>query len=161
MVPPPPLIVPEIGKGDEKQIRVTAGAYERVADEVAALRPDTIVITSPHSVMYADYCHISPGKEAYGSFRRFRAGSVRFSEYYDTDLVKRICELADAENLPAGTLGEKDAELDHGTMVPLWFIRKRYTEGKIVRIGLSGLPLTDHYRLGLLKLDGSRRCITR
>ena len=33
-------------------------------------------------------------------------------------------------------------------MVPLWFIRKRYAGGKIVRIGLSGLPLTDHYHLG-------------
>ncbi len=148
MVPHPPLIVPEVGKGDEKLIRETVKAYERVAKEVAALQPETIVITSPHSVMYADYFHISPGKEASGSFRRFGAGSVRFSEQYDTDLVKRICELADAEDLPAGTLGEKDAELDHGTMVPLWFIRKRYAGGKIVRIGLSGLPLTDHYRLG-------------
>ena len=63
-------------------------------------------------------------------------------------LVRRICDLAEAADLPAGTLGERDASLDHGTMVPLWFIRQKYKEGKIVRIGLSGLPLTDHYRLG-------------
>ncbi len=148
MVPHPPLIVPEVGKGEEEQIRETSQAYEQVAEEVAHLKPDTIVITSPHSVMYADYFHISPGREAAGSFRRFGAGSVRFSEHYDTELVKRICELAEAEDLPAGTMGERDAALDHGTMVPLRFIRKRYIEGKIVRIGLSGLPLTDHYRLG-------------
>ena len=35
-------------------------------------------------------------------------------------------------------------------MVPLWFIRRRYRGGKIVRIGLSGLPLIDHYRLGMI-----------
>ena len=35
-------------------------------------------------------------------------------------------------------------------MVPLWFIRQKYSEGKIVRIGLSGLPLADHYHLGQL-----------
>ena len=98
--------------------------------------------------MYADYFHISPGRSASGSFRQFRAPGVRFSEQYDTELVKRICELADAQDFPAGTLGERDASLDHGTMVPLWFIRKRYAGGKIVRIGLSGLPLTEHYRLG-------------
>ncbi|MBR5047296.1 MAG: AmmeMemoRadiSam system protein A, partial [Eubacterium sp.] len=49
---------------------------------------------------------------------------------------------------PAGTLGENDPRLDHGTMVPLWFIRKKYDGFKIIRIGLSGMPLTDHYHLG-------------
>ena len=148
MVPHPPMIIPEIGKGSEKQIQETVRAYERVADEVAQLEPDTLIFTSPHSVMYADYFHISPGRSVSGSFRQFRAPGVRFSEQYDTELVKRICELADAQDFPAGTLGERDASLDHGTMVPLWFIRKRYAGGKIVRIGLSGLPLTEHYRLG-------------
>ena len=148
MVPHPPMIVPEVGRGSEEQILETTRAYERVAAEVAALEPETIIITSPHSVMYADYFHISPGSSASGSFSRFGAPKVRFSEQYDTELVKRICELAEAADFPAGTLGERDRSLDHGTMVPLWFIRKAYSGGKIVRIGLSGLPLADHYRLG-------------
>ena len=33
-------------------------------------------------------------------------------------------------------------------MVPLYFIRQRYQDYKLVRIGLSGLPLTDHYTFG-------------
>ncbi|MBO5077124.1 MAG: AmmeMemoRadiSam system protein A [Clostridia bacterium] len=148
MVPHPPMIVPEVGKGSEQQVLETTRAYEQVAREIAALAPDTLIITSPHSVMYADYFHISPGSGASGSFRQFRAASVKFSEQYDTEFVQRLCELADADEFPAGTLGERDAALDHGTMVPLWFIRQKYAGGKIVRIGLSGLPLTDHYRLG-------------
>lgn len=150
MVPHPPMIVPEVGRGSEKQILETTSAYERAAGEIAALKPDTLIITSPHSVMYADYFHVSPGNGASGSFRAFRAPGVRFSERYDTELVKRISELADAEGFPARTLGERDASLDHGTMVPLWFIRRKYSGGEIVRIGLSGLPLADHYRLGML-----------
>ncbi len=148
MVPHPPMIVPKVGRGSEKQILETIRAYEQVADETAALKPDTLIVTSPHTVMYADYFHISPGSGAAGSFRQFRAPDVRFSERYDTDLVDRICELADEEDFPAGTLGERDAALDHGTMVPLWFIRNKYAGGRLVRIGLSGLPLTMHYRLG-------------
>ena len=150
MVPHPPMIVPDIGRGSEAQVADTAAAYERVAGEIAALAPETIVITSPHSIMYADYFHISPGKSASGSFAGFRAPGVRFSEEYDTELVREICRLADKEEFPAGTLGERDKELDHGTMVPLWFIRNRYRSGKIVRIGLSGLPLIDHYRFGMM-----------
>ena len=150
MVPHPPMIVPDVGRGSEAQVADTTAAYERVADEIAALAPETIIITSPHSIMYADYFHISPGKSAGGSFAGFRAPGVRFKEEYDTELVREICRLADKEAFPAGTMGERDKELDHGTMVPLWFIRNKYKDGKIVRIGLSGLPLIDHYRLGMM-----------
>ena len=103
MVPHPPMIVPEVGRGSEKQVLKTILAYERVADEVAALAPDTLIVTSPHAVMYADYFHISPGRTAAGSLGRFGAPGVRFSERYDTDLVKRICELADEAGFPTGT----------------------------------------------------------
>ena len=47
MVPHPPMIVPEIGKGSEEQIIDTTKAYEQVADEIAALEPDTIIVTTP------------------------------------------------------------------------------------------------------------------
>ena len=148
MVPHPPLIVPAVGKGGEDQITETAKAYEQVGKAVAALAPETVIITSPHAVMYSDYFHISPGKSASGSFADFAAPQVKFTEEYDTGLVERICALADAEDFPAGTLGERKKALDHGTMIPLYFIRKYYTDFRIVRIGLSGLPLTEHYRLG-------------
>ena len=150
MVPHPPLIVPEVGRGGEKEVELTIRSYEKVADEIAKIRPETIVITSPHSILYGDYFHISPGKSAKGSFANFRAPSVKFFEEYDGDLVDKISEIAYHEDFPCGTLGEEDKDLDHGTMVPLWFIRNKYKEGKIVRIGLSGLPLTDHYKLGTI-----------
>ena len=148
MVPHPPMIVPAVGRGGEKQIEKTTNAYERVAAEIASLAPDTIIITSPHSVMYTDYFHISPGKSAKGDFGRFRASQVSFEENYDAELVSAITEIARKQGFPAGVMGERDRKLDHGTMVPLYFIRKKYSGGKIVRIGLSGLPLTEHYRLG-------------
>ena len=150
MVPHPPMIVPDIGRGSEAQVAETTSAYERVADEIAALEPETIIITSPHSIMYSDYFHISPGNGASGSFAGFRAPGVKFSEEYDVELVKEICRLADEEAFPAGTMGEREKELDHGTMVPLWFIRNKYKGGKIIRIGLSGMPLIDHYKLGMM-----------
>jgi AmmeMemoRadiSam system protein A len=35
-------------------------------------------------------------------------------------------------------------------MVPLFFIRQKLPNCKIIRLGLSGLPLTDHYKMGLI-----------
>ena len=148
MVPHPPLIVPAVGRGSEEEVRETIDAYDRVADEIAALKPETIIITSPHATMYSNYFHISPGQGAKGSFADFGAPQVKFDETYDSGLWDLIASLAEAEDFPAGIEGERKAQLDHGTMVPLWFIRKKYSNFKIVRIGLSGLPLTDHYHLG-------------
>ncbi len=162
MVPHPPLIVPNVGRGGEDQVRKTIESYERIADRIAEISPDTIIISSPHAVMYADYFHISLGDHAEGSFANFRAPEVTFDEEYDEDLVHEIEKICDAEDFPAGTLGEKDPSLDHGTMVPLYFVRRKTMKGKIVRIGLSGLPLTDHYRLGKIiqrAIEGTDRRI--
>jgi AmmeMemoRadiSam system protein A/AmmeMemoRadiSam system protein B len=148
MVPHPPMIVPAVGRGSEQQIQKTIDAYEQVADEIAALAPETIIITSPHAVMYADYFHISPGRGARGDFGRFRAAQVRFDEEYDRELVSELASIASEQGFPAGVMGERDKRLDHGTMVPLYFVRNKYKGAKIVRIGLSGLPLSEHYRLG-------------
>ena len=148
MVPHPPMIVPQVGKGSEKQITKTIRAYETVADEIAALKPETIIISSPHSVLYADYFHVSPGKSAAGDFGRFGAPQVSFRETYDTELRDRICGIAKEKDFPAGTLGERDRNLDHGTMVPLFFIEQKYRDFQLIRIGLSGLSLADHYVLG-------------
>jgi len=165
IVPHPPMIIPEIGKEAIKKIAKTQEAYEEVSRQIAELKPDTIVITSPHSVMYADCFHISPGKKAFGSFERFGVNEVCFEEEYDIELAGKI-ESFSGKTYGSGngndpdkqdekyvnpiitTLGERDAALDHGTLVPLFFIRKNYKEGKILRIGLSGLPFEDHYRLG-------------
>lgn len=73
MVPHPPIILPEVGRGEEKKIAATAAAYEQAAALVPELRPDTIVLASPHSILYSDYFHISPGKAAKGDMGQFRA----------------------------------------------------------------------------------------
>ena len=157
MVPHPPMILPQVGRGSEKQIEKTTLAYRQAAQEIAALSPETIIISSPHTVMYADYFHISPGKEASGSFARFGAPDAAFHETYDTELVQMIQRIADDRGFPAGTLGERDRSLDHGTMVPLYFIRQYCKDFRLVRIGLSGLPLAAHYAMGQIIREAVER----
>ncbi|MGB4657563.1 MAG: AmmeMemoRadiSam system protein A [Mobilitalea sp.] len=148
IVPHPPIIIPEVGKGEEGKISDTVNSYLEVGKRIAALKPDTIVLTSPHALMYSDYFHISPGKSAKGDLRQFGAKEVAFHVDYDEDFVEALEALTEREGMQAGTLGEKDAGLDHGTMVPLYFINQYFKEYKLVRIGLSGLSVTEHYHLG-------------
>lgn len=149
-VPHPPVIIPEIGRGEESKVSKTIESYHEIAGRIAALKPDTVVVSSPHSIMYSDYFHISPGTGAAGDFGRFGAGNMKFKVGYDEEFVDELENCAIREGLQAGTLGERDPKLDHGTCVPLYFINQYYTDYKLVRIGLSGLPFIDHYKLGKL-----------
>ena len=149
ILPHPPIIMPQVGRGEEKKISKTISSFEEIARRVAALKPDTIVLTSPHSIMYSDYFHISPGVSAQGDLGSFGAPQVAVSARYDTWFIGELEKEAKSKGIPAGTLGERDKTLDHGTVIPLAFVNKVYSDYSLVRIGLSGLPLADHYRLGM------------
>ncbi|MDR2044617.1 MAG: AmmeMemoRadiSam system protein A [Clostridium sp.] len=147
LVPHPPLIVQGVGDGTE--IPGTRAAYEQSAKEISGYAPETVVVVSPHSILYADYFHISPGNRAKGSFAQFHAPQVKFDVSYDSELAARIAETARQSGIPAGFLGERDRSLDHGTMVPLWFLRASSPAlPLLVRVSLSGLPFVEQYRFG-------------
>jgi AmmeMemoRadiSam system protein A len=149
-VPHPPIIIPEIGKGEEKKIARTSAAYDAVMEEAASFHADTLVITSPHADAYMEYFAISPGTEAEGSFGQFGAPQVRINVSYDKALAAAISDRAERKGLAAGLLGTRHPELDHGTLLPLYFYQKHGDVNalKIVRIGLSGLSPEAHYTLG-------------
>lgn len=147
-VPHPPIIIPQVGKGEEKKIQSTIDAYREAMRFLAIFQPDTVVLTSPHSVMYADYFHISPGNQAHGDLSQFNAVNTSVSVPYDTTFVASLENLCKEWKISAGTLGERDPSLDHGTMVPLLFLKDYLDHFKLVRIGLSGLSIAEHYRLG-------------
>ena len=160
MVPHPPLIVPAVGRGGEAQILKTTQAYERVAKQIADWQPETVVIITPHSVMYQDYIHLSPSAGAIGDFGRFGTAGTRYQVTYDQDLVNQIQKLALENGVDAGTAGERNPALDHGFLVPLHFLSQAMGSPwpcKFVRVGLSGLSFKTHYRLGMLIKEAAKK----
>ena len=106
-MPHPPLIFPEVGRGKQNEIAATIGAYRSMGSEIAAEAPDCVVIVSPHSHMYADYIHISPGRGSEGDMKNFGVGGIKIEAAYDTEFVEALSLECAAEGLSAGTLGEK------------------------------------------------------
>ncbi len=151
MVPHPPLIIPEVGRGDEKEITQTIEAYKKISEEIAGLMPDTVVIISPHNTCYGDYIHIRPETRIAGNFGQFRAPEISVASDCDTEFAKALSEAG--EEL-WGTEGGFGSAADHGTMIPLYFLERAYAHKKaernykVVSMGISGLPLAVHYRLG-------------
>ncbi|MCL2109818.1 MAG: AmmeMemoRadiSam system protein B [Oscillospiraceae bacterium] len=145
LLPHPPIILPQIGKGREREIAATITSCQEVAKKIAGLKPDTIVVASPHSTCYSDYFHISPGDSASGNLARFGAPEVGFSAEYDVELAAEISK--NAADF-AGCQGEQSPQLDHGVLVPLAFVSELLDGFKLVRIGVSGLSLETHHDFG-------------
>ena len=148
IVPHPPLIIPTVGRGREQEVQSTIDAYRAAAKQVAAWEPEVLIITSPHQIMYADYFHISPGRGATGDMSAFGGSGTKLRVEYDAQLRDEIIRRAEFTDLRVGTLGQRDPYLDHGTFVPLYFLREAGVDCPILRIGLSGFSPVDHYRLG-------------
>ena len=147
-VPHPPLIIPEVGKGEQLGIQTTIDSYETVMKKAASFHPELVIITSPHSTTYLDYLHISPGAHAQGNFGPFRAPGVKIEADYDEDFVRELSQRCYEKEIPAGTQGERDPQLDHATMIPLYFLHHYTHDFKVVRIGISGLSALTHYQFG-------------
>jgi len=146
LLPHPPLAVPAVGRGEEEKIEKTLSSLREIAQEIAEIAPETIILITPHGTTFRDCFCIASGKnEEYtsGNFARFGAPEVEITVHNNLALAQQIANIA--ENC---IISEDDSALDHGTMVPLWFINQAYEDYKLVRISQSGLDSDAHYQLG-------------
>ena len=149
-VPHPPLIVPSVGKGQETAIQATIDGYEEVARRVAAHRPDTIIVTSPHAPAFSDGFFISDAENISGTMEMFGvpAEESTITATGDPELAELIASLANQANIPIGMGDQYDGPLDHATYVPLYFLRDFLPRTTVVRVGLSGLSPREHRMMG-------------
>lgn len=154
ILPHPPLAVHEVGKGMEEGISATIAGYEKVAESIARLKPDTIVIISPHSAYYSDWIYIAGGISAEGDLSQFGAEEVKIRLDYDIALRDAIEELARERSIPAGSNGRSSKPLDHGMMVPLYFVDKVYSSENYKAVSIGGSALSRDV------LEAFGRCIS-
>ena len=148
IVPHPPLSIKEVGNGRENQIIKTINSYKNIAKQIKEIEPETIIISTPHTKVYSDYFNVLSAPKLLGTMSSFGAPQVTFNETNDIELVEAINDLCQKNELAGGIIDNNYYELDHGTMVPLYFIKQYLNNYKIIVIGISGLSFDDHFKLG-------------
>lgn len=153
--PHPPVLVPEVGKGDEKKAGATLSAIKKAAKEIGRQKPSTIILTTPHGPVFQDFIHINFRHPLSGSLKRFGAPEVKLQFENNLHLASDIITIANTEGIPCGGLDDSlvtkykiTDELDHGALVPLYFISKEYQDFKLIHISIAGLPFKELYRFG-------------
>lgn len=153
--PHPPLIIPEIGGREIDRVRSTANALGRLSKQVAALFPETVIFITPHGPVFRDAPAILADEELQGDFRDFGVPGVSFSVKNDLPLVNAIAEESRKVNISVNLLRRNNnrmrgdiTTLDHGIMVPLYYLEKAGFAAGCVAITFAMLPFNDLFRFG-------------
>ena len=92
VLPHPPLILPEIGCGEEYKIQQTIDAYQIIANHIARIKPETIVLVTPHAPMFRDGFFLAQGTEDTGDMGRFNTAQLSYAYPIDEEFTNALIE---------------------------------------------------------------------
>ncbi|MDF2985379.1 MAG: catalytic LigB subunit of aromatic ring-opening dioxygenase family protein [Eubacterium sp.] len=155
LMPHPPLIIPEVGKGQEKKIQKTIDSCNSIGGEIGEAEIDTIIVITPHGTVFGDAVSLMDVERLSGDFGKFGAKKVSFDLKINTRLTNEIINEAEKADIPVVALKKQNAreygitlELDHGAAVPLYFV-KNLNNFEIVHITYGMLSTTELYSFGV------------
>lgn len=157
LMPHPPIMVPEIGGEETQKVERTSAAVAKLTSAIAECEPDVLVIITPHGAVFQDAVAINMAPVLEGSFRQFGAPQVRISKKNDLELAKTLTRLSLEKGINVAQLDEDlsreygvTTQLDHGALVPLYFLDKMGRDLPLVHIAMGFLPLEELYLFGTL-----------
>ena len=135
-MPHPPVIVPEVGRGHERDASVTVNGIERLTELISEKRPESLLILSPHQPYVPASLSLNGAPLLKGSFAPFGVSSVSL-EMNTSAKLRPLAEYLDSSGITTSERNFSDSNLtgDHGTLVPLYFMRKAWRK--------RGLELPD------------------
>ncbi len=155
ILPHPPVVVPGIGRGRERQAEATVKAMKRAAREIGAERPTTIILSTPHAPCFRDYVYLSDSETLAGDFSAFGSPEIELSFQNNRELALAIAAKAERSGIGAGGLSERQKRqygigdrMDHGALVPLCFIEKEWKDFRLVCISTPFLSFRELYEFG-------------
>ncbi len=155
LMPHPPIMVPEVGGTELGKIRATVQAAQEAAEALAAKSPQTVILITPHGPVFGDAVSISVHPRLKGSLASFGVPEVTLGFETDGLLVRHILRKAERLGINIVELTDDVAktyrlslQLDHGALIPLYYLHKAGFRGQLVHIGMGMLPYEEMYTFG-------------
>lgn len=163
LMPHPPIMVPEVGGEESKVVENSINAARKVGEEIKRLSPDTVIVISPHGPVFKDAICIYnfPLK---GSLANFMASEVNLKFETDRELMEDIISFSKEEKIPVVTSDAVNLsrfgfpeELDHGVVVPLYFINKFKSDFNLIAMSFGMLPYEELYDFGKILRKAAKK----
>lgn len=146
VAPHPPIMVPEVGGKMTSEVSGSIEAMRELARRIVESDAKTIILISPHAPLEARAFVAYAGPRLKGDFSQFRAPHAGVDVPLDRELLDAITRSAAEDGFHVASLDVQ--ELDHGTAVPLYFLRRFGWDGRAVALGYSFLSDEEHVRFG-------------
>lgn len=147
IAPHPPLLVPEIGGSRIKQVAASQVALREFSRRLISTEPQTVIVISPHSPLDARAFTARSTPQLTGDFREFRAPGVRLSLPNDLSFIDALKTAAATEGVELRDLNS-DYPLDHGALVPLYYLHEAGWSGPTAVIGFTLQSNEKHLAFG-------------
>lgn len=155
LMPHPPIMVPEVGKEEVAKVNDTVQAAEKVAAALKEYNPHTVVLITPHGPVFEDAAGISVHPRLKGNLAAFGVPEVSLAFETDGLLARHIIRKAERLGVNLIELSDDLAktyrfslQLDHGALVPLYFLHKAGFKGQLVHLSMGMLPYEEMYTFG-------------
>ncbi len=158
ITPHPPIMVPQIGRGREAEVSASIDAMGRVAQELSEGEVDSVLIVSPHGTTYPDTMGVLTAPCSQGTMSNWGAEGVDYRFDNDTKLVDAVKEEAKEAEIPLASIGGDSYDLDHGVMVPAFFLIEALRTRPLVPLSFSMLSLETHLEFGRVVRRAAERC---
>ncbi|MCP3958083.1 MAG: hypothetical protein GY719_09540 [bacterium] len=139
LLPHPPIIVPEVGRERLEECRSTERACRDFADRMMATRPDRLFMVSPHSPRRGGDFGLWTGERLRGDLGRFGAPGSNIDLPNDPMLANSLRAAAYSDGLGTWSISGSEP-LDHGAVVPLWFLAQAGWQGPTC---IASLPWSE------------------
>lgn len=136
IAPHPPLLIPKVGGERISRVENSRRSLGEFARRLLSTAPDTIVVISPHSPLDPGAFTAHATAALHGDFGDFSAPDVKLSFPNDLELLAAVERSADGEGLKVARLA-RDHALDHGAMVPLYYLHEAGWRGPVVVFGFT------------------------
>ncbi len=156
LMPHPPIVIPNIGKGEEEKIKKTKDSLNLVALDIKEKSPEVVIVITPHGTMFGDAVALVYEDTIKGDLKKFGEHSISMELEIHNKLTSKIYELAIEEDIPSIMATDdflrkfnSKVEIDHGVFVPLYFVNQALENYKIVHITYAPLSDLELYKFGI------------
>lgn len=128
-----PIVIPPIGRERASDCQASTRAMEQAARSLVDARPETIVVLSPHLSRHPSAFGCCVGEKLSGNFEGF--GVLGLDLQFQNDLAALNSLKREAERQNLSLQDVKGTGLDHGALVPLWFVHQAGFKGRVLVLG--------------------------
>ena len=147
ITPHPPLLIPAIGKEAIKKIQKTKDSIEKLEEDLYLSHPEIIMIISPHSHHFQDAFSLNLSQKFESDLKEFGDLTTKLAFKGETQLPYEIRTHSHKHGGPRLSI-INEPMLDHGTVVPLYYLTKHLPNAKILPVSFSDLDAKSHLEFG-------------